>query len=146
MLCYDSPEKAFLNSGHRGTIKKVIDTENSSLVIFTNGSSEEYLLLSKEGEKWKAPLSYSNIYMKGVGNTIITAYGEKNSSNYYVILTVQNETSISITDSRNVIFTKYETSNHFGRYVTFVEDMESDYCVFIGDQKVPISLLFGIDL
>lgn len=144
ILRYDSPEEAFLNSGHKGTIEDMIDTENSTMVIFKNGSADQYLLLSKDNGKWKAPLNYSNYYNNVSYTNIITAYGEKNTNNYYIIILARYDVE-SITDNRNSDFIFYELGSYSDRYVAFVDNMDADYTITINDIDINIPNYLNID-
>lgn len=146
---YNSPEMAFKNSGCEGYIKKTIDTEHSTLLIYGNDYTNSCILLNKVKSKWQISIIHENYYMKTLNNgTILTIYKEKGYNNYYIMLTPCLK-EITVYDSKNSIFEQYNTSrfdssNMFSNYVTFVNNLDNKYYLIIGDEKYYVLKEFNL--
>ena len=141
---YDSPELAFQNGGFEGSIIKTIDTENSTLIIYGSKTTQSSILLNKIGSKWQIPFMYGEYHQKRIHNNgFISLYRESNSNNCYIIISAFN-IDVNITDNHNSNFEEYSLSSHnsieynkpFKNYVAFIEDLDKDYYISIGNEKL----------
>ncbi|MCM1226060.1 MAG: hypothetical protein NC320_01370 [Clostridium sp.] len=144
---YDSPTKAFEHSGIQGNIVKVVDAENSTLVIFRKKNADSALLLNKINGKWKNPVISGKTHMITLKDmSLVILYKEKRSDNYYVLVSTSNNQSV--TDSKNTAFEEYEEYKRSDNilfeslkgkeYAAFVGELPENYYLKIGNNKFDI--------
>ena len=139
-ICYSSLETAFNNSGISGDIIKTVDSDKSTLIIYTNNKSMGTFLIYKDNNNWKIPVFGNDIAMKRLyDGSLLMLNKVKNTNNYYVLISTNNYDCL-ISDNKNTCFEQYSLSNNnmFGEltekeYVAYVEDISEDYYVKIGD-------------
>ncbi len=156
VLRYESPQSAYENSGQDGTVFYTVDSENSTLLFALEEDTVSMMLLQKSGEKWRIPMTQDKYSAAGTIGAI-TAVGEKNSNNYYFVLSLFDVPAYAMLDNRGTSFDSYasndvtyssieDTYSYEVGYVAFVEDVDADYRLIINDNEVDIVAILNLPL
>ena len=141
---YNSTDKAFFCLG-RGDCLGVEEGQDTSLIITENNSKQSYIYLNKENEYFKAPFlkPKSRVISLDTNNgVIVTLIQEKNTENYYAILTssyalMNNEDENYISNSNystfhRLSYSNADKNNYFYLYSAYVKNVdEEDYFIDI---------------
>lgn len=144
LIKYDSTDEAFFCLG-RGDCLGVEEGQDTSLIITENNSKQSYIYLNKENEYFKAPFlkPKSRVISLDTNNgVIVTLIQEKNTENYYAILTssyalINNEDENYISDSNystfhRLSYSNADKNNYFYLYSAYVKNVdEEDYFIDI---------------
>lgn len=137
-LKFDKPEKAFNYSVSNAKIIKIIEEDNSALVIYSKKGSTYAMLLYGNDNKWKPRiLPDSQILSRTENDDIYVLTKEKNSNNFYFMITLDSDVK-ALTDNYNSSFEIYFSNQYFVSYVAYVENCTGEYVINIDGVKYQI--------
>lgn len=139
-LKFNSPEQAFRYTATHCKIIKIVEEKNTALVIYEDNDSEAAALINKCDGKWKAPFWHNNqILSRLETHEIYLITNEKNSSNFYITITVYADTK-SVSDNMGSVFEEYSRNDYYVTYVAYVEGCNENYIINIDDKSHQIDL------
>lgn len=139
-LKFNSPEQAFRYTATHCKIIKIVEEKNTALVIYEDNDSEAAALINKCDGKWKAPFWHNNqILSRLETHEIYLITKEKNSSNFYITITVYADTK-SVSDNMGSVFEEYSRNDYYVTYVAYVEGCNENYIINIDDKSHQIDL------
>lgn len=139
-LKFNSPEQAFRYTATHCKIIKIVEEKNTALVIYADNDSEAATLINKCDGKWKAPFWHNNqILSRLETHEIYLITKEKNSSNFYITITVYADTK-SVSDNMGSVFEEYSRNDYYVTYVAYVEGCNENYIINIDDKSHQIDL------
>ncbi|WP_295214447.1 hypothetical protein [Ruminococcus sp.] len=142
VLSYESPQSAFLNSGCHGTMQKIVDTEDSTFIIYNQSGGESYLFLTKQNGRWKVPLNRKTPLIAAVNpNILVSVCKEDDVQNCYIALTVMDERKVNVSDNKSTVFEQYSESMYTQKYVAFVENVDETYCIQVNNLEIYLNIL-----
>lgn len=138
-LKFDTPEKAFKYSMNKAKIITVIEKEQSALFIYDEKGSTSAKLVNNQNGKWKAPFFPDDFILSRLeNNNIFMIVKEKNSNNFYLMLTVSPDVK-AVTDNYDSVFEAYYSDPYFASYVAYVENCTGDYIVNLDNEAYQIN-------
>ncbi|MCM1226057.1 MAG: hypothetical protein NC320_01355 [Clostridium sp.] len=137
-LKFDTPEKAFNYSHSNAKIIKIIDEDNSALVIYREKGSTYSKILYNSDDKWVSRIfPDKQILSRTENNDIYMLTKEKNSNNFYFMITVDSDVK-ALTDNYNSSFEIYFSNQYFVGYAAYVENCTGEYIINIDGNKYQI--------
>lgn len=135
ILKFDSPEQAFKYAVSNSTVIKIIENENTALVIYDDAGDVKATIINNSQGKWKAsflPNNQSLSRLKDSGIILITR--ERQINNFYVMIAVRSEVK-SVSDNMNSSFETFSLNDKWTNFVTYVESCNNNYIIKIdGDE------------
>ncbi len=139
-LKFSSPEQAFRYTATHCKIIKIVEEKNTALVIYADNDSETATLITKCDGKWKAPFWHNDqILSRLETHEIYLITKEKNSSNFYITITVDADTK-TVSDNMGSVFENYSRNDYWTDYVAYVEGCNENYIINIDDKSYQIDL------
>ena len=128
---FSTPESAFKKTTNNCEIIKIIEKENTALVIYQENNSTYATLINKIGDKWKAQFWPDKQTLTRLENgEIILLTKERKSNNFYIMISVNYNTQI-ISDNKNSNFEAFSSNDKRTNYVTYIENCDGEYIINI---------------
>lgn len=142
---FSSPEKAF-NYLYSGNIKKTIDGESSTMILYTKNNVHSQAIIPKNNNNWKLDIFQLNnsIAAKTVNRHIINIYNARNTDDYYITIWDSfTDHSINVTDNENskfqyIIEENRATADKNIIYYAYIKGIEKNYSITIDGEKISL--------
>ncbi|WP_305140276.1 hypothetical protein [Thomasclavelia cocleata] len=135
---FSTPELAFKKTSNNCEIVKIIEKENTALIIYQEKSSTYATLINRTGDKWKAQFWPDKQTLTRLENgEIILVTNERKSNNFYIMVSVNYNTQM-ISDNKNSYFETFSSNDKRTNYVAYVENCDEEYIINIDNYKYQI--------
>lgn len=147
---FPSPEAVF-NYCRIGNIINVIPGQESSMVIYSDGNSNDMnpYFVARSGDKYKINLASSSyaIYHGFNDENFIIIYRYPNSQDNFIYITyLTNDKERTISDEIGTEFNKVIVKIPYQKYSSYyyfgyVHDLKAGYCLYVDNSKIVINYI-----
>lgn len=143
---FTSPEQAYNYYNSNGKIAEIIPGENCDFIIGNIDNKRNISCIPKTEDGWKIgiPLHTKKILVTANNGFTVIIYQYKNTTDYFIMVSDMNNTSVEISDSLDSQFvqTVFDTSDDnvkiYG-YYAYIKGYNSDYELIINGTNIPLS-------
>ena len=126
---FSTPEEAY-SYNYKGKIEKVVEGQQTALVIAYDNRDKSTVIVTNSMGKWKAGAGYKTkiVYQSFEDDIGVVVLNHNNSKDYYVLISCLNDKIYNVEDSMNSSFTFYDDDRSC---CTVIEDYDEFYSVKI---------------
>lgn len=141
-ITFPSPGAAYIYS-KPGSVKLIVEGENSDFVIGEKDDTYIYSIIPKTGDGWEVGTSNNikTVLHTYASGATVYVYRYKSTDDYYITVMGGNPGTLQITDSRNSDFKCLEKSSKiimetYYIYCAHIKDFDSSYTLTVNGNEI----------